>query len=152
MASTSKKETLICLINEASADYVIRNMKHTNLKELFITIENGKYIGIDNTTNDAWTEEFQTYSECLEYLLKDKEVPISLATVVSCSKVNKNGIFVNVEFIDKGEKCIVKNEFLSFPLGMVIEIKGFLKTPSMTFARDERGNHIPIQHLTRVPI
>ena len=35
---------------------------------LFYTIDNGKYIGIDNSTEDAWVEEFDTLDECKRWL------------------------------------------------------------------------------------
>lgn len=35
---------------------------------LFYTIENGKYIGIDNAYGDAWVEEFRSLSSCKRWL------------------------------------------------------------------------------------
>lgn len=35
---------------------------------LFWLKEGDKYIGIDNLTGDAWTEEFDTQEECLTWL------------------------------------------------------------------------------------
>jgi hypothetical protein len=32
--------------------------------------ESKKHIGIDNTSNDAWTEEFDTVEECMNWLTK----------------------------------------------------------------------------------
>lgn len=40
---------------------------------LFCTMENGTYIGIDNSTGDAWTEEFKTEKECRSWL-KSEEI------------------------------------------------------------------------------
>ena len=37
-------------------------------KGLFWTLENGRYIGIDNRDGNAWTEEFDTLSECKQWL------------------------------------------------------------------------------------
>lgn len=43
----------------------------------FYLIENGLYIGIDNETGDAWTEQFKTIEECFRWLygedLEDEE-------------------------------------------------------------------------------
>lgn len=35
---------------------------------LFLHEDNGLYVGIDNTTHDAWTEEFSTKKDCLNWL------------------------------------------------------------------------------------
>lgn len=35
---------------------------------LFWTMEGNIYVAIDNLTGDAWTEDFTTKEECLEYL------------------------------------------------------------------------------------
>ena len=40
-------------------------------KGLFWTIENGRYIGIDNRDGNAWTEEFDTLSECKQWLRRE---------------------------------------------------------------------------------
>lgn len=35
---------------------------------------NGKYVGIDNSTGDAWTEEFDTLDKCVRWLKGEYEV------------------------------------------------------------------------------
>ena len=40
-------------------------------KGLFWTLENGRYIGIDNRDGNAWTEEFDTLSECKQWLRRE---------------------------------------------------------------------------------
>ena len=40
-------------------------------KWLFWTLENGRYIGIDNRDGNAWTEEFDTLSECKQWLRRE---------------------------------------------------------------------------------
>lgn len=37
---------------------------------LFYTIEDGRYVGIDNSYGDAWTEDFRSLSACKRWLLK----------------------------------------------------------------------------------
>ena len=34
----------------------------------FLLIENGRFIGIDNSTEEAWTEEFLDVQDCIEWL------------------------------------------------------------------------------------
>ena len=34
----------------------------------FLCHEGDRYVGIDNSTGDAWTEEFKTLDACLEWL------------------------------------------------------------------------------------
>jgi len=38
---------------------------------LFFLKEGDWYVGIDNQTGDAWTEDFQTQEECLHWLLQE---------------------------------------------------------------------------------
>ena len=40
-------------------------------KGLFWTLENGRYFGIDNRDGNAWTEEFDTLSECKQWLRRE---------------------------------------------------------------------------------
>lgn len=40
-------------------------------KGLLWTLENGRYIGIDNRDGNAWTEEFDTLSECKQWLRRE---------------------------------------------------------------------------------
>jgi len=37
---------------------------------LFYTIENDIYVGIDNLSGDAWTEDFDTLTQCKRWLLR----------------------------------------------------------------------------------
>jgi hypothetical protein len=39
---------------------------------LFYSKEGSKFIAIDNSTGDAWTEEFDNREECMEYLQGDE--------------------------------------------------------------------------------
>ena len=41
---------------------------------LFYTVENGVFVGVDNLTGDAWTEEFHDYWTCRQWLLGCFEV------------------------------------------------------------------------------
>lgn len=36
--------------------------------------KDGKYVGVDNATGDAWTEEFETIGECIRWLKGEFEV------------------------------------------------------------------------------
>lgn len=35
---------------------------------LYIVQEGEKWVGIDNSTGDAWTEDFDTREECIDWL------------------------------------------------------------------------------------
>lgn len=54
----------------------IDNNKSTEIIEkreprgLFYTIENDIYVGIDNLSGDAWTEDFKTLKQCKRWLLR----------------------------------------------------------------------------------
>ena len=39
-------------------------------KGLFYLEDNNTFIACDNSTGDAWTEEFKTYAACQKYLLR----------------------------------------------------------------------------------
>ena len=42
-------------------------------KGLFWTLENGRYIGIDNRDGNAWTEEFNTREACERWLRRETD-------------------------------------------------------------------------------
>lgn len=42
---------------------------------LFITEDNGKYIGIDNGSGDAWVEEFDSKVDCENWLMGNGDYP-----------------------------------------------------------------------------
>ena len=47
---------------------------YNRLRGLFwLEEDDGKYVAIDNSTGDAWTEEFTTLEDCLSYLLRNDE-------------------------------------------------------------------------------
>ena len=47
---------------------------HWSPKGCFWLYENGGYVGIDNRTHEAWTEEFKTIEECFDWLEGKVEV------------------------------------------------------------------------------
>jgi hypothetical protein len=53
------------LIDEKKADIIIETRKPIGK---YYVLENGVYVGIDNSTGDAWVEEFTTEKQCLEWL------------------------------------------------------------------------------------
>lgn len=48
--------------------YNLSTCKYEYEEGLYYLIDDGKYVGIDNSTNDAWTEEFNTLEECKNWL------------------------------------------------------------------------------------
>lgn len=57
--------TLLVQIGSDKADEIIDTRKPIGL---FFLMENNKFTGIDNSSNDAWTEVFNTYKEVERYL------------------------------------------------------------------------------------
>lgn len=53
------------LVNAETAIKIINDRKPLGT---FWHREKSLYIAIDNTTGDAWTEEFKTKKECFDYL------------------------------------------------------------------------------------
>ncbi|MGL4573011.1 MAG: hypothetical protein ACRCVJ_18370 [Clostridium sp.] len=52
-------------ITSKEAETIIETRKPLGL---FWLKENGWYVAIDNSTGDAWTEDFRTERECIDYL------------------------------------------------------------------------------------
>ena len=51
----------------------IEIIEHRGCRGLFVEEDGGTYIGIDNSTGDAWVEEFPDLTECLMWLADAKE-------------------------------------------------------------------------------
>lgn len=56
---------MIKIINSDEAKKVINTRKS---RGNFLILENNGFTGIDNTTGDAWTENFTDLSKCLRWL------------------------------------------------------------------------------------
>jgi hypothetical protein len=59
------KDEDITKLTKEQASEVIETRTPTGL---FYTKENGLFIGIDNSSGDAWTEEFKTKESCFKWL------------------------------------------------------------------------------------
>ena len=59
---------IILEITEQEAEEIILTRRRYGL---FWVKENGKFIGIDNTSGDAWTEEFNDLEICILWLSSD---------------------------------------------------------------------------------
>lgn len=56
-------------VKQIEADWIISDPKACGKSLFWYYDENsGKYIGIDNTAGEAWTEEFATKQECFDWL------------------------------------------------------------------------------------
>jgi len=60
-----KQTTPIIKVNDIESLNIIETRKPLGK---FYTKEDGKYIGIDNSTGDAWTEEFDSYHQMFRWL------------------------------------------------------------------------------------
>lgn len=58
---------MIEMVDDKKATKVIDNRKPLGR---FWLMSGKKYVAIDNSTGDAWTEEFETEKECFEYLMR----------------------------------------------------------------------------------
>ena len=52
-------------VTPAEADKIIETREPIGL---FYTISDGRYVGIDNRTGDAWTEDFESLGTCKRWL------------------------------------------------------------------------------------
>ena len=55
-------------VNSQEACAIIRDPLRAE-PGLFLHKDGDSYVGIDNTTNDAWVEEFATRKECVDWLM-----------------------------------------------------------------------------------
>ena len=60
----------------------------------YYTVENGRYVGIDNRTGDMWTEDFRSKHACLKWLGKEYEPPKALHTLMAAATLILIGCFV----------------------------------------------------------
>jgi hypothetical protein len=56
---------MIKIINSAEREKIFDTSKPIGI---FLIIESSGFTGIDNTTGDAWTEDFKDLSKCLRWL------------------------------------------------------------------------------------
>lgn len=55
-------------VNQEAMDYIIENMEEEHTKGLFYCVDGDVVVGIDNSTNEAWTEEFNHAVKCKAWL------------------------------------------------------------------------------------
>lgn len=58
-------------VKEVSLEKAIRIIEKRRPIGLFYQIDGNTYVGIDNSTGDAWVEEFPTLEECKNWLLDE---------------------------------------------------------------------------------
>jgi len=80
----------ISAVSPSRADRIIENREPKGL--FFCRVQEGKgkpFIGIDNTTGDAWTEEFSSAPECLRWLRSKEGLVDRVAAAEGRSLQNK---------------------------------------------------------------
>src|SRR5699024_10647738 len=55
-------------INQEAMDYIIENMEEEHTKGLFYSVDGDVVVGVDNSTNEACTEEFDHVVKCKAWL------------------------------------------------------------------------------------
>src|SRR5699024_755408 len=55
-------------VNQEAMDYIIDHMEEEHTKELYYCMDGDIVIGVDNSTNEAWTEEYDHVVKCKEWL------------------------------------------------------------------------------------
>jgi len=55
-------------VNKGAMDYVIENMEEEHTKGLYYFVDGDVVVGVDNSTNEAWTEEFDHVVKCKAWL------------------------------------------------------------------------------------
>jgi len=57
-------------IKKITSEESSKIIKTREPRGLFYIIDNGIYVGIDNRTGDAWTEDFKNLGSCKRWLVK----------------------------------------------------------------------------------
>lgn len=55
-------------VNKAAMNYVIDHKEEEYTKGLYFCVDGDAFVGVDNSTNDAWTEEFDHIVKCKAWL------------------------------------------------------------------------------------
>src|SRR5699024_3696649 len=55
-------------VNQEAMNYIIENMEEEHTKGLFYRVDGDVVIGVDNSTNEDWTEEFNHVVKCKSWL------------------------------------------------------------------------------------
>lgn len=69
----STKTKLMDNIRKLSKEGRLEVIETREPRGLFYGEEGGLFIGIDNTTGDAWTEEFKDFKDCVKWLDGEEE-------------------------------------------------------------------------------
>ena len=56
------------LINKVTLDVILSVIENYRPLGIFYTKEDGRYVGVDNRTGDAWTELFRSKRKCKKWL------------------------------------------------------------------------------------
>ncbi len=81
--------TKIKRIMPAQASEIIENRSPRGL--FFCKEAENRYIGIDNTTGEVWSEEFENYVDCMSYLhRKEYKLNHKLKTIRKVQKISGN--------------------------------------------------------------
>ena len=62
------------IIKEIDCSEVRRIIENREPLGKYYVCENGKHVGIDNTTGDAWVEEFDSLSNCYAWLNREIDI------------------------------------------------------------------------------
>ena len=69
-----EKDEIKYLIIHINYEQYVAIIENREPRGLFYWIKDGKYIGIDNRTGDAWVEAFDTRKECFDWIQRKFEV------------------------------------------------------------------------------
>ncbi|WP_208423002.1 hypothetical protein [Latilactobacillus fragifolii] len=83
---------MINLITQSQASYLLENYQNQTVGDIlygkYIVQANGRFIAIDNINGQAFTEDFQTLSQAVNWLNERFEIDDYLS-----GKINENGEF-----------------------------------------------------------
>lgn len=85
------------IITKSFYEQLLKNPKidhREDIRKYILPSEPGCYIGVDNTTNEAFTEEFQRLDSCIRWIEGE---------VVEFAKIRRKKI--NLPFLDSAEEC-----------------------------------------------
>lgn len=97
-------------VNKEAMDYVIDNMEEEHTKGLYYLVDGDAVVGVDNSTNEAWTEEFDHIVKCKAWLkgydldIDEPQIFIEMSEVPGLESDSMMGFTKGNELLEKLEE------------------------------------------------
>src|SRR5699024_192956 len=132
-------------VNQEAMNYIIENMEEKHTKGLFYCMDGDVVVGVDNLTNEAWTEEFDHTVKCKAWLKGydlDVERPQIFIEKSEAPELQNN---MMLEFA-KGNEMLEKLEEKYQEQGQVYEMKYSVVLP------EERNSDLEVIDVEKLKV